>query len=170
MADGRAVCLPAPPAVTLRPEDGNARAAVLEHSVFQLPVFGVVVAQSGAVQQHEMAARCGASPGRLQTDCSWRESRPEARAPGSAPCVISGAAISLRNIGRTRGRPASPGGYRVRKPDRGGRRRSDLAAQHWAYRAADGLLCSADTASEGPIVASADDKGTPASWLAASMA
>ena len=119
MADGRAVFLPVPRAVTLRPEDGNARAAVLEHSVFQLPVFGVVVAKSGAGQQHEMAApaRCGASPGRHQTDCSWRESRPEARAPGSAPCGISGAAISLRNIGRIG--PALLGGYRVRRPDRG---------------------------------------------------
>ena len=47
MAAGRAVCLPAPPAVTLRPEDGNARAVVLEHGDFQLPLFGVVVVRRG---------------------------------------------------------------------------------------------------------------------------
>ena len=47
MAAGRAVCLPAPPAVALRPEDGNARAVVLEHGDFQLPLFGVVVVRRG---------------------------------------------------------------------------------------------------------------------------
>ena len=98
-------------AVALGPKNGDGRPPVFEQDVPRLPLVEVIVTRRGDRQQREITTRCGPRSGRFDRREPLGECCPAARAPGGGSCGISGAGISLRNIGRT-------GGCRAGKPRR----------------------------------------------------